>query len=142
MTGYQNILQGALISDNPSGVPITLTLNNLVAGRTYQLELWSTSSYSKISGGTATDETTALGGTSFTIDGGVTQLGQYAVITFDADNTPDAVTISADCDSVLNAYSLIEEAAAVPEPSTVALLSAGAGLLGLVAIRRFRLASA
>ena len=137
---YRGILQGALISDNAqhtggAAAPLTLTLNNLVSGQTYQLELYMTSSFS-------TSQTITMGDLDYAVaTGGPNALGSYALLTFTADGASDSLTLSNDNDSVLNAYSLIEEAAAVPEPSTVALLCAGVGLIGLTAVRRFRLAS-
>jgi len=137
---YQALLGGAAMGsasyNGSTAAPLTLTLSNLNVGDTYQAEIWVAST--NITG----DEYITFGGVATPFHVTSITSGEYVTATFMA--TSDTQTLSIDAtapaQSILNAFDLIDTTA-VPEPSTVALLSVACGLMGFVAVRRFRLAA-
>ncbi len=95
-TSYQNVIKGASYGGSSAG---TVTLNNLTVGRKYAVQYWVNDSRAG-SGGTAQRKQTLAtgvelfhyaGGTTTSAAGGV---GQFAVGTFTADATTQALTIT------------------------------------------------
>jgi len=127
---------GSASYNGSTAAPLTLTLSNLNVGDTYQAEIWVAST--NITG----DEYITFGGVATPFHVTSITSGEYVTATFMA--TSDTQTLSIDAtapaQSILNAFDLIDTTA-VPEPSTVALLSVACGLMGFVAVRRFRLAA-
>ena len=135
---YQSLLAGFLSFEVDFPPTMTLTMNNLVAGATYQFEWWS-----DWSDRTFTVPTTATAGNAVTLqsnpsmlDGG---LGQFALGTFVADATRRqdiTFTINKNVNSGPNAFQLRQLAPpTVPEPGTALF---GLALLGLALARRAR----
>ena len=137
---YQALLSTALgVNSTPPAFDpsaFTLTMNNLVAGQTYQFEWW----FNFSGNGAPLVTTTATAGNSVTlnqntsgaVNGG---LGQFALGTFVADGTnSQAITFAntaGGAGNLINGFQLRQ----VPEPSTLALL----GLPALLGLRRRRL---
>jgi hypothetical protein len=140
--GYKNIFSGT--SYSPSGSAASVTISGLTAGYTYQIELWAnnTYTYDTADGGTQTFYTDGNIGTESPLvsQGSSTSLGEWITGTFVADGSTEVIDFAGTSGfGSLAGMTLYETA--VPEPSTVALLSMAAGLAGLVAVRRFRLVS-
>jgi PEP-CTERM motif len=130
---YQNVLTGSPYSNN-GGHDGALALNNLVVGASYELVLWA----SQPTNGTRAETITALSdGSSWSAsEGGSGTLGSWFTATFTATQATEDFTYVSSYDSTITALELIETPVAAPEPSTVALLSMAAGLVGWVAVRR------
>jgi hypothetical protein len=132
--GYQTLLSsGVATIDN-----MTLTMSGLSIGTQYQFQWWTNAS-------TAVDnvpDTSAVAGNTVTLNSNVTAtpggLGQYALGTFTADATSQAVRFDR-LDpgeggiGLVNAFQLRQVPPAVPEPGTAL---AGVALLGLCGMRR------
>jgi hypothetical protein len=143
--GYQALIFGGVYGNNEATDTAnnsTLTLNNLVVSDSYTVRFWLSDSTAN---GAVTSETVSLSSdpTQFILasEGGGGTLGDWVQASFVADSTSEGFTFSSSYDSMINGYELLDTTSAVPEPSTVALLSAACGLVGLVAVRRFRLAA-
>ena len=128
---YQSLLSGILGSNSIPGA-MTLTMNNLVAGATYQFQWWNNNS---INFGVGTTSATAGNAVSLNANPSNTLggLGQFAVGTFVADGTlSQAIAFAnttANTGNLLNGFQLRQLApapSAVPEPG-----SALAGMLAL-----------
>ena len=134
---YQSLLRGVLQIGNAAPPTLTLTMNNLMAGATYQFEWWNDTSNNP-----ANFTTTATAGNAVTLNsnpgnnlnGG---LGQYAIGTFVADaTTSQAITFAGDGDKVLNGFQLRQLAPpTVPEPGSALF---GLALLAPALTRRAR----
>ena len=125
--------QGLLL--NATGVPgansiLTLTMSNLTVGNSYEFQWW----YNGSGVAQSTANVTAVAGNSVTVNGNpagtLGSLGQFALGTFVANATSQAITFtgSAAAAGALNAAQLrlLPAASVVPEPG-----SALAGLLAL-----------
>ena len=123
----------ALISSSvyTFGIPLTLTMGNLVAGATYQFEWWINDN-----GGSGT-RTTATAGNSVELAStagayGPTSFlpGQFAIGTFIADATTfQTITFSSGYFTEINGFQL-RQTASVPDTCCTSVLF-GLGLLGL-----------
>ena len=109
--GYQGILRGAVFANSGSGAAMTVTLKNLVIGQQYAVQVWSSN--------------VDYGGTPTTYDGAVSlalaPTGQYAIGTFTADATTQAIQLTAN-NIQLNAVQL-RTVPAPGTPPTVAITS-------------------
>ena len=107
-------------------VDMTLTLNSLTVGQTYQLQIWTNKSTANSYAFTATaGNSVALDSNTTNVNGGV---GQFVLGSFTANAVSQAVTFTP------NSGAFVEFSAfqlrAIPEPSSIALLTlGGAGLL-------------
>ena len=131
---YQSLLQRVL-SGSAGPFTMTLTMNNLVAGATYQFEWWKDTS------SLPNRTTTATAGNAVTLNSNPSNapggLGQFALGTFVADaTTSQAITFAASSDAVLNGFQLRKTAdPVVPEPGTALF---GLALLAPALTRRTR----
>ena len=130
---YQSLLKGHLQINNTPPT-MTLTMNNLVAGATYQFEWWNSDSSGNLT-------TTATSGNAVSLQTNPTfapgGLGQYAIGTFLADaTTSQAITFAGNTPEVLNGFQLRKTAdPTVPEPGTALF---GLALLAPALTRRAR----
>jgi PEP-CTERM motif len=139
-SSYQTLLSSAVYGKAAGDSSLSLTISGLSAGTAYTIVFFTNQ------GGNGTQAATfTSGGSPITAnigsgDGAATAgiLGNNFTATFTADATFQEFDFSAINHPAIDG---IEVIAAVPEPSTVALLSAACGLVGLVAVRRFRLAA-
>ena len=126
---YQNLLYyGAW----DSSATASFTLNSLIAGYEYQVQIFANDSRSLGSG-----RSMALTGSSTLLDYNTTDavggVGQFAIGTFTADSTIQELLFSSSTETPqLNGLSL----RVIPEPSTWAMLSLG--LMSILALRRRR----
>jgi hypothetical protein len=135
---YKSILNASIIGlGNGSS---TLVLNNLISGDTYTVRFWTYDGYDGAHSLTITSNGVSSAAASEGSNGG--DLGSYLTASFVADSGSQTFSFS-NSDSYNPAINAMEvlDTSVVPEPSTVALLSAACGLVGLVAVRRFRLAA-
>ena len=153
-SAYQTLLQSFGGTMNPGGQPFTLTIGGLTVGHKYDFEWWSNDSSADDFGFFGATEATA--GNSVTLvsntHGVEGALGQFAIGTFTADATTEVITFSPGIaggavpdelpavPTVIDALQVrdVTPAAvpAVPEPSSLALLSLGG--LALVGWRRWK----
>lgn len=135
--GYQALLGSGGSASNPDS--ITVTFSGLTASQQYLVQWWSNNSGNgKNVSGLGLNNTTATSGlTSATIDANTTNavegLGQYVTGTFTANSSTYSMELAAtDGDSpLISAF----QVRAIPEPSSLALLAAGCGV---VVLRRRR----
>jgi len=128
---YNTLVTHAEYSQNSTQ---TISLAHLTIGDTYQVEVWSSAK------GQPAFVTDLNGANTVSLS---STTGQYAVGTFTAAASTFSFTSVNDATSVngvdmLNAISLRDITAAVPEPSTYALLFAGLLTLGFVQSRRLK----
>ena len=105
--GYKNILNGGRYANN--GAPCTVTLNNLVPGRNYLVQLWVMDARTY---GPGRSETITSGGNTVTLSysnaatntaGG---MGQYSIGHFTADASTQVITLTGNASTQLNALQL------------------------------------
>ncbi len=111
---YNGILKGAVFASSGTGATMTVTLNNLLEGQQYAVQVWSSN--------------VDYGGTPTTYDGAVSLTvspGQYAIGTFTAGATGTQAMILTQNNVQLNAL----QVRAVPEPGAALL-----GCLGLATL--------
>ena len=102
---YQTLLQseGGVV---PVATPFTLTMSGLSVGQTYQFEWWANISSSSF----ANDLTTATAGSTVTLDSNkpnaVGGTGQFAIGTFVADGTSQAIVFNSAGEAIINAFEL------------------------------------
>lgn len=118
-----------------TGGNMTLTLNSLTIGYTYQLEIWTNrSNVSNTQGFTAT------AGNSVVLDSNTTDaiggVGQFVLGSFTANATSQAVTFTPNGAGLVDFSGFQLRTTAIPEPTSIALVVAGAGALLLVRRRR------
>ena len=138
---YQSLLS-SFVANN--GQAVTLTMNGLVTGATYQFEWWSTRA------GSAGFLTTATAGNSVTLNSNPTGLaggpGTFAIGTFVADVTSQAIVFSSPSLGAVNGFQLrdLSPASAVPEPGSAlaGMLALGVCLGGLAGRSRRQIAAA
>ena len=133
---YQTLLSSASASFNT--LSMTLTINTLTIGNTYQVELWA--NFSDLAVGASE---TVSAGNSTTLQYNATNqaggVGQFVIGTFTADAASEAIRLTenfnpAYASALLNAVE-VRTIAAVPEPSIPGLMISGAACL--LAVRRF-----
>ncbi len=116
----------------PGGDPGLVTLNKLIAGHSYQVEVWD---WFQLSGQDSL--TTFSGATPVTLN---PSTAQYAIGSFTATAAQEAFTFSQANSSA--EYPLVNDVAlwdtTVPEPASIGLMVVGA--IGLLLIRRRRIA--
>jgi len=112
---------------------MTLTLNSLTVGYTYQLEIWTNRSNTANAQGF-----TATAGNSVVLDSNTTDaiggVGQFVLGSFTADATSQAITFTPNGAGLVDFSAFQLRTTAVPEPSAIALLIAGG--VGLLLARR------
>ncbi|MCX6876758.1 MAG: hypothetical protein NTW21_23550 [Verrucomicrobia bacterium] len=104
-TAYKNILTGGLFTDTTR--PATVTLNNLVAGDSYQVQIWVDDSRGFALGRTET--VTSGGGNTVTLNFPCNSLGdpgQFTIGTFTADAATQPITLNGNASSQINAIQL------------------------------------
>ncbi|MCX6872494.1 MAG: Ig-like domain-containing protein [Verrucomicrobia bacterium] len=108
--GYNGILRGAVFANSGSGATMTVTLNNLVDGQQYAVQVWSSN--------------VDYGGTPTTYDGAVSlaATGQYAIGTFTASATGSQVITLTANNIQFNAMQ-VRTVPAPGTPPTVAITS-------------------
>ena len=127
-TAYKTLLQSGVYSANTS--TITLTMNNLMVGQTYQYQWWTNQSNANITSGsttaTATNSVTLSSNASGT-EGGI---GQYTTGTFVADSTTQTVAYNGNGafgGPLINGFQLRNvSSVGAPEPGTLVLFVFGA----------------
>ena len=138
-SGYQALLGSGGLANLPTS--ITVTFSGLTASQQYLVQWWSNNSGNgKIDGYLGLNDTTATSGlTSATLDANTTNtvggLGQYVTGTFTANSSTYSMELAATAlysdAPLINAF----QVRAIPEPSSLALLAAGCGV---VVLRRRR----
>jgi hypothetical protein len=139
-TNFVSLINSGVAFNSP-GADGTLTISAaaLTAGRTYELQLFSMSN-------DGTNNTTSFTNVN-TVgiqdnDGSFDGIGQFATGTLVATGSDEIVNITPGADfSVLGSVNLVEEAAAVPEPSTYALMLGGLLALIFLNVRKRRMVS-
>jgi PEP-CTERM motif len=132
---YQSLLSSAVITGVTGLGNITLTMNGLVVGSTYDFQWWSSTSQAFPG-----FETTLASspGSNVSLDKNVGDatgnLGQWVLGTFTADSASQAITFTSNNRPVLNGFQL-RQLSSVPEPGTAL---AGVSLLGLCGMQRRR----
>ena len=127
--GYQTLLQSGVSSATSS--TITLTMNNLTLGQTYQYQWWANTSGPNAA---ASDFVTALAGASVTLRPNVTGtnggVGQYVIGTFVADSATQTVSydgVTSRVGPLINGFQLrTVSGAGAPEPGSIFLCVFGA----------------
>ena len=108
--GYSTVLTGGDYANGAN--PVTITLNNLVAGHSYAVQLWVDDSRSFGLGRTLNAASVAAGGNSATlmynITGATGGLGQYTVGTFKAAATTQTFTVVGNSSTQINAIQLLD----------------------------------
>ena len=131
-----------LLSAGDEGQPgkLSFTLNNLVVGDTYSLEIFSNDSRGFTANRLITLSDGGLGGTNVTLNNdtsGSGGLGQYSIGDFTATGT--SASFLADTRSstgLINGFVLDNTTVAAPEPSTYAMVALGVGALLFINRRR------
>ena len=126
---YQTLIGSAAFEAYSNQTPLTLTLNGLNPGQTYQFEGWVNDSRPTVSWSeTFADSSGNNVSLQFQTQ---SDLGQFAVGTFNADSTgSQTIVITGTLDSQLNAF----QVRTVPEPGTLGLFAIGS--IALLAIGR------
>jgi PEP-CTERM motif len=136
--GYQTLLQSSVYWDlSDTSVVNRITLNDLVSGNTYYVQLWVNDSRNDY--GDRVNLVSDGDGHEIQLrfnDGtGTPSLGQYVTGTFIASGTTQDLLLSADSGNTIQLNALTLSTSAIPEPSTYAVL-AGLAALGCVILRR------
>ena len=103
---YKSILTAGLYTDTAR--PATVTLNNLVVDRQYEVQLWVDDSRS-LGGALRSETVTSAGGNTVTLNFPANSegaLGQYTIGTFTADSTSQLITLDGNVSSQINAIQL------------------------------------
>jgi len=143
---YLNLFEGTVYLNSINSATHAIVLSGLTSGQTYQLQFWS--------GYWSANYQVRLSDTAPTFSGGLwnstnqsqtlisaasnsTQTPQYTFGTFTASGTTQNIFWYGELPGI-NQYAVLGafQVRAVPEPTTVALLSLG--VLGLIVRRRFR----
>jgi hypothetical protein len=135
---YQTLLSSASTSFNT--LAMTLTINSLTIGNSYQVELWA--NYSDITAAAPLGETVTAGNSTpliYNTTNLVGGVGQYVIGTFMATASTQQIQLTGSGNmafpgALLNAVEV--RSLAVPEPSIPGLMISGAACL--LAVRRFR----
>jgi hypothetical protein len=122
---YNTLLQ---CGGDIGGVPLTISWDGMTVGDTYLLQYWVNDGRSYGAGRTETitggDSTSA----ALTFGSDTTGPGQYIMGTFVADSASETITVTGNQDSLLNLMQ-VRDISAVPEPTSLALLAIGGGLV-------------
>jgi hypothetical protein len=132
---YDNLLRVAIYNNNTDN--IILSWNGMTAGNTYQVELW----VNDARGLGRTETATGGANTSATLSISPNGPGQYIIGTFVADSSgSENIALAAGAGGYGPMLNLVQirDLTPVPEPSTLALLSAGAGTMLFGWRRKFR----
>ena len=131
-SGYQTLL-GSLGSAS-NATSITVAFGGLTSGQQYLVQWWANNSANGTIDGLGLNNTTATSGpNSVTLDANTTNvaggLGQYVTGTFTAAGTSQTMVLAASGSDtpLISAF----QVRAVPEPSSLALVAAACGALGL-----------
>ena len=129
-TTYSNVLAGAAYGGNTG----TFTLNGLIPGFTYSVQVWLNDSRNNSATWGRNQTNSSAGGNSVTLAYDATQaaggVGQFAVGTFTANGTSQAITFSAGATGVssasgqLNAISVLDTTA-ITTPNTATWTGGG-----------------
>jgi hypothetical protein len=137
-SGYQSLLNAGMFWSGGGGTD-QMTLNNLVGGQGYQVQIWVNDSR----GYHTTDFVIGSDGlgnaANIRFNNGSTSLGQYVTASFIATGSTETIYLSPGSDSQpqINAISL-DTFTPVPEPSTYACLIVGLAVLGVTSAYKRR----
>ena len=128
---YNNLLQVAVFNWNAGSSDMIVSWNNMTAGDTYLVQMWLNDGRS---GQTGTSTFTGGANTSAAVAIGNSAPGQYIAGTFVADNSgSEDITMAPGI--MLNLVQVRDLTQPVPEPSTLAFLAGGFGVM-LLGFRR------
>jgi hypothetical protein len=139
-SSYQTLLSSGVYGMDNSSSSLSLTISGLNVGTAYTIVFFTNQGANGSQPATFTSGGESINANIGSGDGAATSgiLGNNFTATFTADATSQEFDFSAVFHPAIDG---IEVLSAVPEPSTVALLSMACGLIGVVAVRRFRLAA-
>jgi hypothetical protein len=113
---------------NAVAAPFSLTISGLNIGDQYQFEWWAnTTATTPVDVSSTATNTVTLSSNVSALDGG---LGQFVIGTFTADSSGEVITFNSTSQPLLDSLQL-RDTTPVPEPATLALLSAGLLALGV-----------
>jgi hypothetical protein len=133
-SGYQDLLRSATFWSGGTSNTQAITLQNLTAGATYQIQFWvndSRPNYHNTEVVTFFDTFNNTASVRFS-DNGAT-LGQYVIGTFTAADTMQVINLGPYSPQI-NAATL--GLVAIPEPSTYAVIFGAVSMISLALIRR------
>jgi hypothetical protein len=123
-TAYKTVLQGGNYANGATAV--TVTLNSLVSGHTYVVQIWVNDCRSGEA--TRTETVTSSGGNTVTLAYNSTQVqngvGQYTIGTFTASATTQTFTLTGNASTQLNAIQVRDTATAGPVSATTSTVVA------------------
>lgn len=119
-SAYKAILPGAYSNNSTPSTGFTVTLNNLVVGRSYQVQCWSEDARAGF--GSRTTTITSVGGNSVTLQMNTTNSagtpGQFGLGTFTADASTQLITVTGNAEAHLTALQLRDTSPPVVKAAT------------------------